>query len=274
MSSAARPEPTHEDYTRWATGRMPRHAPHSPFPRLPHEGNTELVCQPFVQNLRSHGATGVELYKDPKNHADAVGTILNHAAKMANFHPAKGLENMTECFSNYVEKVNSFPGFMLTYNEKTGQDETSGNIDEMIKDIKKAYEGVVGVDTNKVVESINNMANSIINHSAKSADKSVFTQLTIAQEGGHLVTTIFYANLRMEVTKSGKKTYSNQKYHINRAVFKVMTNSLVANAEKLNQLLGDGSYEEWTKCLSSPGGSNASCFETHHASKAQAPREQ
>jgi len=157
---------------------------------------------------------------------------------------------------------------MLTYNEQSGQEETSVNIDTMVSEIKSAYEGVVGVNVDQVVESINKMANSILNHSSKSASKSVFTQMTITKDSGVLVTTIFYTNLHMEVKKSGKKTYSSQSYYINRSVFKVLTQSLVANAEKLNELLGSGNYDDWANGASSPSGSKASCFEVHAAEKA------
>lgn len=157
---------------------------------------------------------------------------------------------------------------MLTYNEQSGQEETSVNIDTMIDEIKSAYDGVVGVNVNQVVDSINKMANSILNHSSKSATKSVFTQMTITMDGSQLVTTIFYTNLHMEVNHSGKKTYSSQSYSINRSIFKVLTATLVANAEKLNSLLGSGSFDDWANGTSSPTGSGASCFETHAAVKA------
>ncbi|GJJ76918.1 hypothetical protein EMPS_09277 [Entomortierella parvispora] len=268
MMSSERPAPTHNDFIDWAEGRRPRNAPHFPTPQLPNNGGTELVSQPFCCNVQSFGATGADIFRDPKNHPDAVGTILTYAATMADFFPAKGLENQTDQFTSYIEKVCTFPGFMMTYNEQSAQEETSVNIDTMINEIKSAYEGVVGVNMNQVVDSINQMANSILNHSSKSANKSVFTQSTITEDNGVLVTSIFYTNLRMELTHSGKKTYSSQSYSINRSVLKVLSASLVANADKLNQLLGDGSYDKWAKGASSPSGGGVSCFEAHAAQKA------
>jgi len=103
-------KPETEDFIKWATGRAPRRAPNMPAPNLPNDGNTELVSQPFVQGVKSYGVTGVDLFRDPKNHADAVGTVLTHSAKLANFFPAKGLENQQEQFGLYIEKVSTFPG--------------------------------------------------------------------------------------------------------------------------------------------------------------------
>ena len=107
MSTEQHVAPTHEDFTHWAQGRRPRNAPHFPVPQLPSNDGSELVSQPFCQNVQSYGATGVELFSDPKNHPDAVGTILTHASKMANFFPAKGLENQSDQFGDYIEKVST-----------------------------------------------------------------------------------------------------------------------------------------------------------------------
>ncbi|GJJ79145.1 hypothetical protein EMPS_11504 [Entomortierella parvispora] len=261
------PEP--EDFVLWATGRAPRGPPRAPLPNIPRANEGDLVSQPFVQNVSSTGATGVSLFSDPANHPDAVGTILTHSAKLASFFPAKGLDNQQEQFGAYIEKVSTFPGFLLVYNEQTGQSQTSVNTDLMIKDIKNAYEGVIGADVNKVIDSINNMANSIKNKSTHRADKSVFTQMTITEDSGNLVATIFYTQLHMELETSGKKTYSSQSYYVNRSVFKCLSATLVANAAKLSELLGDGSFDDWAKDFSSPTGTKLSCFEKNH----KAPRE-
>ncbi|KAF9973382.1 hypothetical protein BGZ73_003365 [Actinomortierella ambigua] len=255
-------EPKTEDYIHWATGRQPRHPPQIPAPpRAP--SNTELVSMPFTQGVKPSGASGASLFRDPKNHPDAVGTILTHAATLANFFPAKGLEDQTDKFSQYITKVSSFPGFMLTFNEQTGQKQTHVDVDLMIDEIKQAYEGVIGADVNKVVTSIKSMANSIINKSSNKADRSLFTQMSIMSPQGDsaLYVTIFYTTLHMEMNQQHKKTYSSQSYYINRSVFKVLTNSLISNADKLAELLGDGSFEDWAKGATSPGGPRESCFD-------------
>ncbi|KAF9158705.1 hypothetical protein DFQ26_007319 [Actinomortierella ambigua] len=263
MAEAA---PKTEDYIRWATGRTPRHAPHLPAPRIPRDSKMELVSKPFTQDVKATGATGVSLFKDPRNHPDAVGTILTHAAKLTNFFPAKGLEDQSEQFGNYIVKVSSFPGFLLTFNEQSAQKHTNVNVNVMIDEIKRAYDGVIGADVNRVVASIKDMANSIANKSSDTADRSLFTQMAIIGKPGDssLYVTIFYTTLHMEVNKEGKKTYTSQSYKINRSVFKVLTSSLTLNAEKLSELLGNGNFDEWAKGATSPGGKRMSCFEEPH----------
>ncbi|GJJ79146.1 hypothetical protein EMPS_11505 [Entomortierella parvispora] len=94
------------------------------------------------------------------------------------------------------------------------------------------------------------------------ADRSVFAQMTISQTtAGELVATIFYTKLSMQLDQ-GKKTYSSQTYSVNRSVFKILTSTLVNSAVKLNELLGDGSFDDWAKGATSPGGNKLSCFET------------
>ncbi|KAG0242800.1 hypothetical protein BGW41_003476 [Actinomortierella wolfii] len=266
-------EPTKEDFIRWATGRAPTHPPpRMPgIPGAPRDSNQELVSQPFTQNIQATGATGVDLFRDPKNHPDAVGTILTHAATLTNFFPAKGLEDQSKQFGDYITKVSTFPGFLLTYNEQTSQMQTEVNVDLMIDQIKSAYDGVMGADVGKVIDSVKSMANSILNHSSKTADKALFTQMTISKEDdNYLYVSIFYTTLHMEYDKSGKKTYSSQKYYINRSLFRVLTATLTTNAEKLYELLGNGSFDDWAKGATSPTGSKLSCFEKNVAA---APKE-
>ncbi|KAG0231978.1 hypothetical protein BGW41_001996 [Actinomortierella wolfii] len=115
----------------------------------------------------------------------------------------------------------------------------------MVDQIKSAYNGAMGADVGKIFDSVKALANSILNHSSKSADKSLFTQMTINKQGdGDLYVGIFYTTLHMEVDKSGKKTYSFQKYYINRSLFKVLTAVLTSNGEKLYELLSNGSFDD------------------------------
>ncbi|KAG0253406.1 hypothetical protein DFQ27_007425 [Actinomortierella ambigua] len=259
--------PKTEDYTRWATDHT-HHASHLPeSPPIPHDSNTLLVSQPFTQNVKATCATGVSLFNDPRNHPDAVGTILTYAAKQTNFCPSEGLAGQIEQFHKYITKVSTFPGFMLTFDKPTSHEITTDNLTLMIDDIIRAYEGVVDADITKIVSSIEAMANSIINSSSSGAGPVLFTQMTIMGNSGDpsLLLTIFYTTLQMKVSTSGKKTIASpQSYTIHRKVFEVLTASLVANAEALFKLLGNGTFEEWLKRVTSGGGPKLSCLEERH----------
>ncbi|KAG0259050.1 hypothetical protein DFQ27_004249 [Actinomortierella ambigua] len=258
--------PNAEDYTRWATGRT-HHAPHLPeSPPIPHDNNMELVSSPFTQRIKATGATGVSLFKDPRNHPDAVGTILTHAAKQANFCPSQGLKGQTEQFYKYIAEVNSFPGFFLTFDEPIFL-ELSKDLSLVINDIVRAYKGVADADVNNIITSIEAMANSILNSGSRMPGPVLFTQMTIMGNSGDpsLLLTIFYTTLQMKIETSGKITVATpQRYTIHRKAFKVLTHSLVANADKLFELFGNGSFEQWLKVVTSGGGPKLSCLELRH----------
>ncbi|KAF9153023.1 hypothetical protein DFQ26_000701, partial [Actinomortierella ambigua] len=207
--------PKTEDYIRWATGHT-HHAPPG-SPRIPHDVRMELVSKPFTQNIKATGATGVSLFADPCNHPDAVGTILTFTAKQANFFPSQGLVGQTEHFNNYIAKVSTFPGFMLTFDEPICHELTHDSITRMIDDIVKSYDGVANVDISKIVKSIEGMANSVINVISPMPGPVIFTQMTILGNSGDpsLLLTIFYTTLQLKIDKTGKRTITSpQSYTI------------------------------------------------------------
>jgi len=225
--------------------------------------NTELVAQPFYFDVAPKGAKGVELFRNPDNHADAAATVMTYSGTKANFIPARGLKDQAAQFNDYVKRISTFPGFFIEHSEETGQQVTSENIDLMIEQIKNAYVGFAAADLNGIIQSVNSMANSILNKSSEESDKAIFSQDTINKSSNTNYITIFFATLDMKKDKHGKKTYVSQTYRIFRTLIRVNTTYLVTFAEELAQMLGDGGLGEWDAQGSSPTGDKMSCFQKH-----------
>ncbi|KAG0298902.1 hypothetical protein BGZ96_004209 [Linnemannia gamsii] len=253
-----------ENLQRWVENKpllgLPRRLP----PAVPSSTKTDTVAQPFYFNVKSTGAAGVELWKNPANHADAAATVLTYSGKQVDFIPSLGLANQADKFNDYVRKISTFPGFVIENSQETGENVTSTNVDTMIGQIKNAYVGFATADLDGIVDSVEAMANSILNKSSKDSDKSLFSQDTISKTNNSTYITIFYATLQMHQDQQGKTTYIQQSYRIFRTLIRVNTTYLVTFADKLNSMIGDGDLDGWDQQGSSPTGNKLSCFEKQH----------
>ncbi|GJJ71073.1 hypothetical protein EMPS_03423 [Entomortierella parvispora] len=193
-------------------------------------------------------------------HPDCAATVMQFSATKEGFVPAATIENLSEEFNNYIARVATFPGFFLEKSEVTQEHSTSRDISLMISQILDAYAGYGSGDITKTAESIEKMAESILKKSSSSSDRAIFSQDTVTQIGDLTYISIFYAHLSMHATSSGKKTYIDQKYYINRSLLRINTSYFITYAEKLESLIGDGGLDDWIGQLSSSAGNRKSCF--------------
>ncbi|KAF9088129.1 hypothetical protein BGX23_007605 [Mortierella sp. AD031] len=154
---------------------------------------------------------------DPENHVDATSSILTYASNTADFHPATAeITKTAKQLDAYIQKVSSFPGFVLTYNEQSSLFQSS---------------------VNKIIDSVKRMADTVLSQSHGDESRSLFSQaaVTKANDSTLVEVSIFYTILHLQKDTSGKKTYTQQSYTINRFVFKVLAAVLTANAEAFAQ---------------------------------------
>ncbi|KAF9367390.1 hypothetical protein CPC16_006565, partial [Podila verticillata] len=196
------------------------------------------------------------------NHANAVGRIWTFCSDRTMFVPAMGMKGQADKFPAYIEKISTFPGFYLEFNDQTTCKQTNDDINVIINEIITMYDGVLDVDIQAVLDSVTKMAETIVNSSDKLED-SVFTQMSITKPNNNqqLYVSIFYTTLKMEVNSQGKKTYSSQEFCINRSVFVVKSDFLTANALELSKLFGVGTWGQAKERMSTPiGGTKLSCI--------------
>ncbi|KAG0325083.1 hypothetical protein BG000_001935 [Podila horticola] len=235
----------------------------SPAPRPPRDGITpDLVHTPWAQNIKKGlPSDPVEIYKNPEWHGSAIASILSKSSTLTGFYPAAGLDEAADHFHDYIVQVSKFPGFLVVSSEETSSHDTSVQIKKIVEAVADAYTGFVTADIKKIEQSITDMANSILNHSTKTAHKGIFTQSTVDNENGTFTTTIFFATLDMSFDDSGKYEYTEQKYKIMRSVLQVNGPWLAAHAEELAEKIDGKSIDDWISGSSSPTGSSKSCVE-------------
>ena len=259
-----------ENLRRWAAGIPLLGLPPIALPSVFADINTEMVAQPFYFNVSPRGATGAELFRNPENHADAAAAVMTYAGIKSGFRPALGLKGQAAQFNDYVWRIATFPGFLLERTEETAEQRTSKNVDYMINDIRNAYIGFGDADINVIIQSVERMANSILNKSSYESDKAIFSQDTIQRSSYITYITLFYATLSMKQDQHGKKTYIEQTYRISRNMISLNSGFLIHYADELASILGDGGLDNWSRQHSSPTGDNLSCFENHFK---KAPKE-
>ncbi|KAF9369517.1 hypothetical protein CPB97_003541 [Podila verticillata] len=248
---------------RWAEGHHLGRVPIE-VPRV--NANDDLVSQPMFSGLKEEllPTNPVDLFRDPKNHANAVGRVWTFCSDRTGFIPAMGIKGQADKFPAYIEQISTFPGFRLEFNSQTVSKQIPKDINLLINDIKTMYDGVLDVDMQGVVDSLNKMAKTIANSSSDKLEDTVFTQMSITKpnETNSLYVSIFYCTLMMEFDTQGKRTYRSQEYYINRLVFKVNTSFLTDYAVDLSNLLGLGSWGQAKEKMSTPvGGTKLSCID-------------
>ncbi|KAG0014335.1 hypothetical protein BGZ81_000525 [Podila clonocystis] len=247
----------------WAEGRHLGRAP----VELPRTSSKDaLVSQPMFNGLTEKPVptNPVDLFRDPANHDNAVGRIWTFCGEKTKFHPAMSILGQADKFPAYIEMISTFPGFYLEFNRQSSRKQTSNDINLIINDIKSMYEGVLDVNIQGVVDSLQSMAATIANNKKDEIEDSVFTQMSITKpnQSGTLYVSIFYCTLKMTVDTKGKKTYRSQEYYVNRSVFVVNRSFLTAYAFDLSTLLGLGDWGQAKQQMSSRiDGNRLSCID-------------
>lgn len=224
------------------------------------------VSQPFAEggNPSDPNVTGPDLFKNPKNHVDAVSSILTYCSTQTGFVPlTNSIKEAAQKYNAYVGKVSTFPGFTLNFSRATSSRETSIDVQLMIKQIKEAYEGVLTVDVTKLTKSIEDMANSVLSQKVSEKSDNLFNQVVLKKDSSSdkVNISIFNTVLYMKKEQSGKTTYSEQSYSVGRAVWIVNATYLAAYADTLANRILKKPLDDWLEDNSTPTGAGLkTCF--------------
>jgi len=85
------------------------------------------------------GASSVDIFRNPSNHASAAASIIKFSAQSSNFNPKEnGLEVSSEAYENFFKKVSTFPGSVLTL-QQSPQLDLTGDLEQFKKQIAENY---------------------------------------------------------------------------------------------------------------------------------------
>lgn len=219
------------------------------------------------------GATGEDIYSDPKNLTTAVASILNRAQNAANFHPASQTpEQVAQCYKEYIRQLDKVPFMLLTSNDQVKQSYSSSNYDVLINNIVSLYEGVSQADKSQIKESITTLAKSVFAKSKSEVWSNLFSQSTLNYVSVfEIYFYVYYTTLHMRHEDKGKDGVSDfQEYTVNRAVYRVYPEKIHAYAKKL-AILDTKNVDDWMDESTSPEKPDYKlCFEVTEYAEPQA----
>jgi len=93
-----------------------------------------MVGQDMSQETR-----GEEVFRNPRNHATAVASILRHSADRAEFRPReKGVITDPKVYNQFLKDVNNFPGFK-SHHQDMERLELQGDREQFKREVAKKY---------------------------------------------------------------------------------------------------------------------------------------
>jgi len=200
------------------------------------------------------GATGSNIYSDPKNLPTAVASILNRSQNKANFHPASQTpEVVAQRYADYITEIDRIPFMSLQKNDQHKQAYNSSNYNVLIDNIVSLYDGVSQQDKNQIKESIANLAKSVFTETKSEVWTNLFSQATLNYVSAtDIKLYIYYTTLYMRHEDKGKDGVSDhQEYTVNRVEYKVLTEMIGHYAQQLAKL-DKKNIDDWTGESSTP----------------------
>ncbi|AYA47855.1 hypothetical protein [Ralstonia pseudosolanacearum] len=210
------------------------------------------------------GAKGEAIYSDPRNLPTAIASIMNHAQKRANFHPAKDtLDVLAKDFDRYVEEIDNTPFFHLLTHDGNERFFEGKDYNKLINSIVGLYDGVSQQDKDKLKNAIREMAENVFSQSHAKDKKTMFSQSTIDYSNPENPTImIYYTALAMTHDKNRKSEVSTQWYEVRRTRYLVLS-SLIRTYAKELAAIDKQTIIGWTKDSTSQKQPNAKfelCF--------------
>ncbi|KAG0238436.1 hypothetical protein B0O80DRAFT_454927 [Mortierella sp. GBAus27b] len=94
----------------------------------------------FVGQDTSQDTRGEEVFRDPRNHATAVASILRHSADRAEFRPReKGVITDPKVYEQFLKDVNNFPGFK-SHHQQMERLDLQGDREQFKREVAKKYQ--------------------------------------------------------------------------------------------------------------------------------------
>ncbi|KAF9356593.1 hypothetical protein BGX26_005052 [Mortierella sp. AD094] len=91
-------------------------------------------------NTADPDANRTSLFKDFKNHADAVASILIYGAKETSFDPSEKIHTQPEAYFDFLQRAASFPAFFYRYTEdKEHELHLNGDPEQLLDQIADHY---------------------------------------------------------------------------------------------------------------------------------------
>ncbi|KAG0238443.1 hypothetical protein B0O80DRAFT_499798 [Mortierella sp. GBAus27b] len=207
------------------------------------------------------GASLLDIFRDPRNHATAVASIIGSSARASHFKPKEhGLDENQDAYYDFVEDITSFPGFNVEYKDWFPLSlSLSGDVDQFKNQIATYYESPSG---NKDVE-VSALAYQITRTGPGAKNGTWLLSLTaLHNDGDSNAVSVSLASVEVSVTitNQGDIIIWRQNTIFQQRILKVSSQILTAAAERLAEAIPKtdiNAYEDRLTTLSANSRSHA-----------------
>ncbi|KAG0205886.1 hypothetical protein BGX28_002576 [Mortierella sp. GBA30] len=154
------------------------------------------------KDTTSSDASAVDIFRNAGNHAAAAASIVVYSAKGAKFDPANQDPSDRGSYSNFLNRVTTFPGFLL-YTNFQSDIKLTGSLDQLEEQIKEA-DG--SSDASLIARNIRGLIPASIKDT--SLDKWVLSLIVIGKPADSDTVTLKHVQLTLNIkSDESQKTY-------------------------------------------------------------------
>ncbi|KAF9572369.1 hypothetical protein EC968_009943 [Mortierella alpina] len=205
-------------------------------------------------NTADPDADGVGVFRDYKNHADAVASILLYCAEETSFIPAGGKSDVPEAYFDFIQKAASFPAFyFLGTEDKQYTLDLNGDIRQFLDQVTEKYRLE---PTFTHPDRISNRFQDLIPRTIEHPHKRnwLLSLITLHKQMGTDNVTFSMAHVRLTMSrdeKSGIATIDRQAASMTLSCYSVMGRYISFYSDELARYIKKGSVDQLIRTLSS-----------------------
>ncbi|CAO3566704.1 unnamed protein product [Mortierella alpina] len=208
-------------------------------------------------NTADPDADGVGVFRDFKNHADAVASILLYCAEETSFLPAGAKSDTPEAYFGFIQKAASFPAFyFLGTEDKQYTLALDGDRRQFLEQVMEKYRlESTFEDLDRISDSFQALLPGTIDHPSQRS--WLISLITLQKQIGTDNVTFSMAHVRLTMSrdeKSGVATIDRQEASMTLSCYSVLGRFISFYSDELARYIKKGSVDQLIRTLSSSKG--------------------
>ncbi|KAF9950486.1 hypothetical protein BGZ72_007872 [Mortierella alpina] len=205
-------------------------------------------------NTADPATDGVGVFRDYRNHADAVASILLYCANDTSFFPAGGISDTPEAYFDFIQKAAIFPAFyFLGTEDKQYTLDLNGDKGQFLDQVIEKYRlESAFADLDRIRNSFWDLVPRAIDHPSRRS--WLLSMITLRKQMGSDDVTFSIAHVRLTMSKdekSGIATIDRQVASMTLSCYSVMGRYISFYSDELARYIEKGSVGQLIRTLSS-----------------------
>ncbi|KAF9081330.1 hypothetical protein BGX27_004969 [Mortierella sp. AM989] len=201
------------------------------------------------EDTTNTGASGHDIFEDPRNHASATASILKYSAEAANYRPSEQDATYIVEYSRFQLKMETFPGFALRSPSQEVDVPLSNSLTQLETAIREKYPSA---NSKLIARSLRDLFPGSVED--KSLEEWILSLIVIDKPFDSNTVTVNHVELelRIAVDETMKTHIPEQTAKLYNTEFQVVASFLSNNADGLAQRISCGSVQDFIQYFASP----------------------